>query len=119
MAMPSKPKKPCKYQGCPKLTDGLFCEDHKQTENHRYNHYQRDPASGKRYGRAWRQIRAAFLSANPLCEICKREGKLTPADTVHHKKKLADGGNNYWGNLQSLCHSCHSRLHAEQHDSFD
>ena len=26
--MPMKPKKPCRHPGCPKLTDGLYCEEH-------------------------------------------------------------------------------------------
>jgi len=25
--MPMKPKKPCRHPGCPKLTDGLYCEE--------------------------------------------------------------------------------------------
>ena len=26
--MPSRPKRPCSYPGCPRLTDGQYCEDH-------------------------------------------------------------------------------------------
>ena len=26
--MPRKPKKPCKHPGCPKLVDGMYCEEH-------------------------------------------------------------------------------------------
>jgi 5-methylcytosine-specific restriction protein A len=83
-----------------------------------YNQYLRDPATVKRYGAAWKKIRAAYIAANPLCEICKRSGKLTPATLVHHKIKLSDGGTNDWRNLMSLCDACHSRLHAEQGDYF-
>jgi len=114
--MPKAPKKPCKYPLCPNLTDSRFCEQHKQTEARRYDRYQRDPESAKRYGREWRLIRAAFLSANPLCEMCKSDGRLTPATLVHHRRKLTDGGSNDWENLQALCQSHHSQLHAEQGD---
>ncbi|MCD8195880.1 MAG: HNH endonuclease, partial [Lachnospiraceae bacterium] len=26
--MPRMPKKPCSYHGCPRLTDGTYCEEH-------------------------------------------------------------------------------------------
>ena len=31
--MPRKPKRPCSYPGCPKLTDGRFCEEHQKLIN--------------------------------------------------------------------------------------
>ena len=37
--MPKKPKRPCSYPGCPKLTDGRFCEEHQRQENKRYEKY--------------------------------------------------------------------------------
>ena len=30
--MPKKPKRPCSYPGCSKLTDGRFCEEHAKLE---------------------------------------------------------------------------------------
>jgi 5-methylcytosine-specific restriction protein A len=116
--MPYKAKKPCAYQGCPNLTGGRYCEEHAKLAAKQYNQYSRDPATNKRYGRSWARIRAAFLSANPLCERCKRDGRLTPAEMVHHKVRLTDGGTNDWNNLMALCTECHSRLHAEQGDYF-
>jgi 5-methylcytosine-specific restriction protein A len=79
----------------------------------RYNKYQRDPASKKRYDKTWRHIRDRFLAANPLCEVCKAEGKLTPASLVHHRKPLSEGGTNDWGNLQSLCCFHHNQMHKD------
>ena len=76
--MPYKAKKPCAKQGCSNLSAGRFCDVHAKQEAKRYNQYDRDSGSNKRYGRTWKQIRAAFLSANPLCVMCKRDGKLTP-----------------------------------------
>ena len=116
--MPYKARKPCAYPGCPKLTTGRNCEEHAKTEAKRYNQYNRDPESNKRYGRSWARIRAAFLSGNPLCELCKQDGRLRPATLVHHKRKLTDGGTNDWNNLQALCQECHSRLHAKKGDYF-
>ena len=116
--MPYKAKKPCARPGCPNLTSGRYCEEHAKAEAKRYNQYDRDLESNKRYGRSWARIRAAFLQANPLCELCKRDGRLAPAGLVHHKARLTDGGTNDWSNLQALCQECHSRLHAEQGDYF-
>ena len=50
--MPKMPKRPCGFPGCPNLTAGRFCEAHAKQENRRYERYQRDPATKRRYGRA-------------------------------------------------------------------
>ena len=110
--MPRKPKKPCAFPDCPNLTHGKYCELHKQTDNRRYNKYQRDPAINKRYGSEWKKIRNRYIKLNPLCELCKERGRFVPAELVHHKVELEDGGTHDDDNLQSLCKSCHSRIHA-------
>ena len=46
--MPRKPKRPCSYPGCPKLTDGRFCEEHQKLENQRYEKYDRESTTGIR-----------------------------------------------------------------------
>jgi 5-methylcytosine-specific restriction protein A len=74
----------------------------------------RDKNHSKRYGSNWKKISKAYRQANPLCEICKTDGKLVPAELVHHKIKLTDGGTNDTENLQSLCQHCHERIH--KHD---
>ena len=114
--LPNSPKKPCKHQNCPNLTHGRFCETHAKQESKRYEKYDRDPESRKRYGAAWRRIRKRYISAHLLCERCKLEGKLNPAEQVHHIKLLSEGGTHDTGNLISLCAHHHSQLHAEQGD---
>ena len=37
--MPRKPKRPCSYPGCPRLTDGRYCEEHAKLEAKRYEKY--------------------------------------------------------------------------------
>lgn len=54
--MPYKPKHPCHYPGCPKLTNNRFCEEHTKLYNRNYEKYDRDPAVHRRYGRAWNQM---------------------------------------------------------------
>jgi 5-methylcytosine-specific restriction protein A len=116
--MPYKPPKPCGYRNCPELTRGRYCDVHAKLETQWYGKYERDPKTNKRYGWTWKKIRAAFIKKNPLCVLCNCKGKLTLATTVHHKKKLADGGTHEYSNLMSLCASCHSSLHVEQGDYF-
>ena len=108
--MPKRPKRPCSYPGCPKLTDGRFCTEHEKQEAVRYEKYGRDPAIRRRYGRAWKRIRDQYIQSHPLCEQCGQEGRLTPAEEVHHILPLANGGTHDAGNLMALCKSCHSRI---------
>ena len=115
--MPMKPKRPCAYPGCGRLAvREQYCAEHQSVMDKHYNHYQRDPASNKRYGRSWKRIRDRYIRAHPLCEECKKQGRLTPAEEVHHVLPLSHGGKNAEENLMSLCHSCHSRITAEMGD---
>ena len=110
--MPKKPKRPCSYPGCGRLTDGQYCDEHRQSIDRQYNQYLRSPDTNKRYGRAWKKIRARFLLQYPLCEQCRQEGRLTPAQEVHHILPLANGGTHDDNNLLALCKSCHSSITA-------
>ena len=116
--MPRKPKHPCAYPGCPELVEhgARYCPEHQVMVNKDYERYGRDREAKKRYGYQWRKIRARQLAAFPLCERCKTLGRVTPATLVHHKIPLTQGGTNDPGNLQSLCQSCHSKIHAEHGD---
>lgn len=116
--MPYKAKRPCAHPGCAELTGGQYCELHAKEEARHYNRRVRDPESNRRYGRRWKRVRAAFLAAHPLCETCAAGGRITPASLVHHKVKAADGGGSEEANLEALCDSCHSRLHAASGDYF-
>jgi 5-methylcytosine-specific restriction protein A len=57
-------------------------------------------------GAAWRKLRAAVLSSEPLCEHCSKRGLIVVATDVDHIDE--DPSNNDRDNLASLCHSCHS-----------
>jgi len=108
--MPYKPKRPCSYPGCGRLTDGRYCDGHRQIAERQYNQYARDPNASQRYGRAWRRIRALYIQAHPICEQCLSESRLTPAEEVHHIVPLANGGTHDERNLMALCKSCHSKI---------
>ena len=114
--MPTRPKRPCSYPGCPNLTDGQYCTDHAAIARRQYNKYQRDPDINKKYGRAWKRIRDRHISQHPLCEECLKQERLTPSQEVHHIVPLEKGGTHDEHNLMALCKPCHSRITAEMGD---
>ena len=114
--VPSKPKRPCSFPGCPKLTSGRFCDDHAKVEAKRYEQYDRDPETRRRYGRVWKRIRDAYVKQHPLCELCQQDGRFVATEEVHHKVPLAEGGTHDRNNLISLCKACHAKIHAERGD---
>lgn len=65
----------------------------------------------------WKRKRKAILARDDYkCQMCKRYGRTTPAQTVHHIKhldeypELALDSNN----LISVCNKCHNKLHPEK-----
>jgi 5-methylcytosine-specific restriction protein A len=60
-------------------------------------------------GRKRVAIRAAVLSANPLCVMClaKKPQRVTAATEVDHILALVNGGTETDGNRQGLCKACH------------
>lgn len=103
--MPMKPKRPCRHPGCPKLTDGLYCEEHKAMHRDR-------AGSGERgYDRRWQKARARYLKANPLCVQCRKRGVYVKADVVDHIRPHRGDPILFWdeSNWQSLCKACHDK----------
>ncbi len=61
----------------------------------------------------WRRLRDWYRARNPLCEACQRQGRVTAAELVHHRVEISEGGAPLDPeNLESLCWSCHSRVHG-------
>lgn len=112
--MPKRPPRPCSHPGCPVLTDGQYCPEHRKLSAARYNRYERNPAIQKLYGGAWPRIRARFLAEHPLCAVCQKEGRVTAAVEVHHVLPLSQGGTHDEDNLMALCKACHSRITARE-----
>ena len=112
--MPQKPKRPCRYRGCPNLVSNSsgYCEEHEKLMSRHYDRFIRSPEHNKRYGYRWRKVRKRFLNAHPFCECCRLEGRYVLAAEIHHIKPLAEGGSNDTANLMALCRSCHARIHS-------
>ncbi|WP_283650794.1 HNH endonuclease signature motif containing protein [Ileibacterium valens] len=116
--MPKKPKHPCGFPGCPNLTETRFCPEHTKEMNKQYEKYYRNWSSKQKYGRHWKRIRDRYASEHPWCEECLKEGRYTPVEHVHHRVPLRQGGSHDESNLESVCKSCHSRIHAKLGDRF-
>ena len=69
----------------------------------RYSEYQH------LYGRRWRNASKAFKQANPLCVMCEREGRATPAQVTDHIKPHKGDLDLFWNpdNWQALCKQHH------------
>ena len=96
--------KPCKHPGCPKLTCGMYCEEH--TGLHASD---RASASARGYDSRWNKARIRFLKAHPLCVECQKQGRLVKAAVVDHIVPHRGDAKLFWdeSNWQSLCKNCH------------
>lgn len=109
--MPNKPKHPCNHPGCPNLTDSRFCPAHtKQAQAD--NDARRPSVAARGYcSSRWFKLRRMVLNDNPFCVMC---GSLaTDVDHVDGNRK-----NDAGENLQSLCHSCHSKKTARENNTW-
>ncbi len=65
----------------------------------------------------WRHKRKEILYRdNNECQKCKRAGRYSKAETVHHKRHLKKFPELALmdGNLESLCYQCHNEEHPEK-----
>ena len=110
----------CNWPGCNRLTTGRYCEEHaleyekqKKEKGIEYNR-SRVGATKAGYGIDWQRARRAYLSKNPLCEMCKTRGKIVPAILVHHVKEISQGGDRLSeDNMMALCNDCHEKIHSK------
>lgn len=59
--------------------------------------------------RRWREMRRLHLLQEPLCRYHKERGMVVPAQVVDHVVPHRGDEQKFWcGELQSLCHTCHS-----------
>lgn len=68
----------------------------------------------------WRKLRNTYIHAHPLCEECLSQGKITPAEDIHHMNSPFKSGAINWtmlldeNNLKALCKECHGQIHSKQ-----
>lgn len=111
--MAHKPLRPCRHPECPALTREGWCLAHKPK------------AAARRESAAWHgwyslpiwtdALRPAQLLREPFCRECAKRGYRTRATDVDHVKDHKGDWSFFTdpANLESLCHSCHSRKTAK------
>lgn len=65
----------------------------------------------------WRRKREYILKRDKyLCQECKKYGRNTEANVVHHLIEIEDDSSLKLtnSNLQSVCKACHNKLHPEK-----
>lgn len=108
--MPSAPRRPCTWPGCPQLVKRGRCARHTR-ESRREEDQHRGSRHRRGYDAAWDRLRLEILERdNYLCQIGRgRPGCLVDATEVDHKRAKADGGTDHPSNLQAVCGPCHAR----------
>lgn len=122
-------KKPCKKIGCKNLAipPNKYCDSHLHLQekeklelNKLYDskvRFKRDLKYAEFYrSKEWDKVRKARLALDTgLCQKCKKEGKITIADMVHHKVEIKDDWDKRLDieNLISLCNKCHNSIHKK------
>lgn len=114
--MAVKPLRPCRHPGCCELVSDGYCETHKPKRTDQRS----EEAKAWRWmyaTRKWREeLRPAQLLREPFCRECARRGRRTRATDVDHVVDHKGDWARFCdeGNLESLCHSCHSRKTAAE-----
>lgn len=102
----------CAVPGCSMvITEGSYCLEHDPRKQH---DVRRGNAASRGYDAQWSRVRKSYMAAYPLCELCKKEGRVTAAALVHHIVRIKDGGPRLnFDNLQALCVPCHTKVHTK------
>ena len=70
----------------------------------------------------WRHLRRIKFAMSPLCELCLKDNKVTPAEDIHHIvsfMSVSDPVQQYQlaydvSNLMSLCKIHHQQIHNKK-----
>ena len=112
------PLKPCKRAGCVNLVrGGGYCDAHRTASRRSMRNagvQERKESAAWHYlysTRRWLEMRARQLLIEPFCRECAKAGERRRATDVDHIVPHRGDKSLFYdkGNLQSLCHSCHSR----------
>lgn len=114
--MPTRLPPPCRAPGCPELQvpgGRGYCEKHAREARKREDE-RRGSARERGYTKGYERAREWVLKRQPLCAVCRLEGRLTAAVVTHHVTPLSEGGTNSAANLLPVCEACHARLHSRE-----
>lgn len=109
--MPRKPPTPCPVPGCPELTSGGRCVEHRRVDMR-----IRAERGNAVYGQTkWQRIRKAYIYANPWCVLCGRAATVADHWPLS-RKQLVERGDpkpDAPKHLRPLCASCHNKETAK------
>jgi 5-methylcytosine-specific restriction protein A len=107
---------PCPHPGCGVRIPlkERHCDRHTRLIRQSYDRSRKDDPFRKFYSSAaWRRARAQQLREHPLCEECRKRGRIVRAVIADHITPVRAGGD-LFGPLRSLCWSCHSAHHITE-----
>lgn len=81
---------------------------------------ERRPSARQRgYTSKWEKARKAYLAEHPLCETCRRAGRITAATVVDHITPHRGDYKMFWDrkNWQPLCDAAPWRCHSSKKQS--
>lgn len=118
------PKKVCLNGSCNNLVSKKekYCsickpkmDQVKKEKNRKYDDYVREEKTVKFYiSREWKRVRqAALVRDHHLCQECLKHNIIKSAEIVHHIIEIKVDWNRRLDitNCESVCKSCHNKLH--------
>ena len=102
--MPYRLATPCRYPGCPKLSQERFCVVHARQTQRAYD-AARGTTQQRGYGWKWQALRKEILQRDPYCRWPGCRDRSVHVDHVVSKRR---GGTDAPMNLQGLCTTHHS-----------
>lgn len=105
----------CSHSGCKEyaLSGSIYCAKHQRNSKNTTTSQW-----AFMYNSAWKKASRQWLQEpeHSWCEECLKQGRYTPANTVHHKIEHKGDWGLFWdkNNWQALCMSCHSSHHITE-----
>jgi 5-methylcytosine-specific restriction protein A len=113
--MPYKPPRPCRYRGCPALTNDRsgYCPAHLKVTR-RSSDALRGSSTARGYDYRWQKESKLYLIDHPLCVLCLP--RPVPAVLVDHIIPHKGDPVLFWdkNNWQPLCMYHHNKKTAEE-----
>ncbi len=110
--------RPCGWPKCPALVRKQYCETHAPLSPSKFADKARGTAASRGYGAAWKRVRDQVLREEPLCTLCKDEGRVEPSSECDHVVSRAAGGTDDRSNLRGLCQRHHRAKTAREAAAF-
>jgi 5-methylcytosine-specific restriction enzyme A len=100
------PKGVIRIVGLPKRPPAFSGPTIHTPQSRNREHGKRPSAAAMGYNARWRKARSVWLAKHPLCNVCKKPGKVVDHVVPHRGNKEL-----FWdvSNWQTLCIKCHNR----------